>query len=341
MQDFRKQFIMALLAYATGRDIDAQHVCQLSGLDYKSLTRNTTAAINNHQVENLWKNLSHLSNDPLFGLHFGESMQLAALGAVGQILQTSSNVGEALSNAGALVALITDQFKLQIEHESKAVTIHLIADHEKAETFPFTYRHMAEYLMVFIVHELDGLLLKRIQPLSVHLPYRVQEQHEYNRIFRCQVQKQSHSFAIRISNEYLAQTLISANYALQNYLLQKINLLLKDDKKENTLHTKIFNFLLTNSYLYSMSLEAVAANFNVSARTLQRKLKEEGVSFLQIVDDVRQKLAINYLSSGNYKVKDVAYILGYNEPGAFVRAFKRWTDKTPAEYLGRSKNFHK
>jgi AraC-like DNA-binding protein len=264
-------------------------------------------------------------------------MQLAALGIVGQIIQTSSNVGEALTNAGALVRLVTGLFTMRIEHGKKAITIHLIADAKKSDAFPFTYRHMAEYLMVFVVHELDGLLLEKIQPLSVHFPYRIHEQYEYARIFRCPVQKQTSGFAIRISNSYLAQTIISRNYSLQNYLLQKINLLLKNEENGNVLHTKIFNFLLTNSYLYAMSLEAVAANFNVSPRTLQRKLKHEGVSFVQIVEEVRQRLATMYLSSGNYQVKEVAYILGYNEASAFIRAFKRWTSKTPAEYLNSSK----
>jgi AraC-like DNA-binding protein len=337
MQDYQKQFIRALLAYGAQREVDPEQVCKHSGLDYKSLNRDTKAAITAQQVEQLWKNLSHLSNDSLLGLHFGESMQLAALGVVGQIIQTSNTVGEALTNAGALIGLITDLFSLQLEHDRKSFIIRLIADQKKKENFPFTYRHMADYLMVFIVHELDGLLLQRIQPWSVQFPYPVSEQYEYARVFRCPVQQKKAGFSIELSNTYLSQSIISANYELQNQLLQRVNLLLKDAKEEGSLQTRIFNYLLTNSYLYAMSLEAVASNFNVSPRTLQRKLKEEGVSFLQIVDEVRQKLAIQYLASGNYLIKDVAYILGYNEQSAFIRAFKRWTGKTPVAYLDQIK----
>jgi AraC-like DNA-binding protein len=336
MQDYQKQFIRALLAYGAQREVDPEQVCKHSGLDYKSLNRDTKAAITAQQVEQLWKNFSHLSNDCLLGLHFGESMQLAALGVVGQIIQTSNTVGEALTNAGALIGLITDLFSMQLEHGRKSFTIHLIADQKKKESLPFTYRHMADYLMVFIVHELDGLILQRIQPWSVQFPYPVSEQYEYARIFRCPVQQKKAGFSIELSNTYLSQSIISGNYELQNRLLQKMNLLLKDAKEEGTLQTRIFNYLLTNSYLYAMSLEAVAANFNISPRTLQRKLQAEGISFLQIVDEVRQKLAIQYLTSGNYQIKDVAYVLGYNEPSAFIRAFKRWTGKTPMEYLNQN-----
>jgi hypothetical protein len=167
MQDFQKQFILALLAYGAQRDIEPQQACKLAGLEYRDLIRNSKTDITKLQLEGLWKNLSYLSNDPLFGLHFGASMQLAALGVVGQIVQTSTTVGEALSNAGSLVCLITDLFTIQIEHGKKGFIIHLIPDAEKSESFPCTFRHMADYLMVFIVHELDGLLLHKIQPNEV------------------------------------------------------------------------------------------------------------------------------------------------------------------------------
>ena len=85
-----------------------------------------------------------------------------------------------------------------------------------------------------------------------------------------------------------------------------------------------------------MSLEAVASNFNMSFRSLQRRLKEEGITFLEIVEKVRKNLAIHYLSSEQLQIKDIAYTLGYNEPSAFLRAFKRWTGETPTSYRSQS-----
>ena len=67
-------------------------------------------------------------------------------------------------------------------------------------------------------------------------------------------------------------------------------------------------------------------------RAFQRKLQEEGVSFQQLADSVRKSIAMHYLQSGNYPVKEVSYILGYNELSAFTRAFKRWTGKTPVDF---------
>ena len=334
MPNIQKQFILALLAYGATRDINPQQACKLAGLDYTALLKEANTPITPAQIESLWKNLAHVSSDPLFGLHFGESMQLAALGIVGQIVQTSQTVGEALSNAGALVGLLTDLFHIQVEQGPVRFTIHMVADSQKCEALPFTYRHMADYLMVFMVHELDGLLLHKIRPHGVGFPYAVQAPYEYERVFRCPVRQRQDGFTIELDNHYLDQTIISANYELQQQLLQQVSVL-QHHATGGPLQTKIFNYLLTNSYLYSLSLEAVAANFNLTPRTLQRKLKEEGVNFLQIVEAVRQKLAVQYLTSGHYSIKDVTYTLGYNEPSAFIRAFKKWTGHTPTAYINK------
>jgi AraC-like DNA-binding protein len=67
-------------------------------------------------------------------------------------------------------------------------------------------------------------------------------------------------------------------------------------------------------------------------RTLQRKLKNENVSFQLLVDKTQKDLAINYVSDKHYSISEIAYILGYSEPTAFSRAFKRWTGKNPSDY---------
>ena len=332
MENFQKKFVLALLAYAVKRDLDPQALCRASGISYQRLCSRSAISITPEQTEALWKNAGLQSADPLFGLHYGESMQLAALGIIGQIIQTSTTVGEALTNAGALIGFITDLFQMKISHGKKTFTIYLLADQKKAARFPFTFRHLADYLMVFIIHEMDGLLLEKIEPLAVQLPYHLSDPYEYTRVFRSASIARGRELSLEFNAKVLQQPVLSANYELQEILLKKINALIKDSAGENDLQTRIYNYLLTNSYLNSFSQQAVASNFNISVRNLQRKLKEEGTSYQQIVEEVRKGLAINYLSKGYYQLKDIAQMLGYNEQPAFLRAFKRWTGKTPAHY---------
>ncbi|GHD20131.1 AraC family transcriptional regulator [Halioglobus japonicus] len=80
------------------------------------------------------------------------------------------------------------------------------------------------------------------------------------------------------------------------------------------------------------SQQQIADAMHVSNRTLQRKLKEEGTSFMDLLQDTRLQLAQKYLSTPNRSVVETAYLLGFSEPSTFSRAFKRWTGTAPADF---------
>jgi AraC-like DNA-binding protein len=73
----------------------------------------------------------------------------------------------------------------------------------------------------------------------------------------------------------------------------------------------------------------IARKLALSERTLQRRLREEDTSFAQILDGVRRELAERYLQNPATTLHEVAFLLGYSEPSAFHRAFRRWTGVTP------------
>jgi AraC-like DNA-binding protein len=77
---------------------------------------------------------------------------------------------------------------------------------------------------------------------------------------------------------------------------------------------------------------SIADTLHMSLRGLQRKLKDEEVTFMTLLEDTRQKLAMQYLQEGHRSVGEIAYLLGFSEPGNFSRAFRRWTGYSPAEF---------
>ena len=70
----------------------------------------------------------------------------------------------------------------------------------------------------------------------------------------------------------------------------------------------------------------------MSVRTLARRLGELGVSFAQILDELRYDLALRYLRDPNLSLSQIAFLLGYSELSAFSHAFRRWTKTTPGEW---------
>ena len=78
--------------------------------------------------------------------------------------------------------------------------------------------------------------------------------------------------------------------------------------------------------------EDAAAHLHMSARTLQRKLGEAELTYQQLVDDTRKDLAMRYIADPARSLIDITFSLGFSQPSAFTRAFKRWSGLTPREY---------
>jgi AraC-like DNA-binding protein len=80
------------------------------------------------------------------------------------------------------------------------------------------------------------------------------------------------------------------------------------------------------------SLDVVAKRMALSPRTLRRRLADDGTSFRELLDETRAQLARSYVRDRRIALAEVAFLLGFSEPSAFHRAFKRWTGTTPAAF---------
>lgn len=78
-------------------------------------------------------------------------------------------------------------------------------------------------------------------------------------------------------------------------------------------------------------LAPLAERLGCSTRTLQRRLADHGTSLRKLIDDVRRELALRHLAA-ELSIAEVSFLLGFSEPSAFHRAFRRWTDRTPAQW---------
>ena len=83
-----------------------------------------------------------------------------------------------------------------------------------------------------------------------------------------------------------------------------------------------------------VGIERVARDLGYSRQTLYRRLKAEGITYEQLLDGLRRRLALRFMREG-LSVKDAAYRLGFSDPAAFSRAFKRWTGNSPSDMRTR------
>jgi AraC-like DNA-binding protein len=107
---------------------------------------------------------------------------------------------------------------------------------------------------------------------------------------------------------------------------------LADLPRTATVAAAVRALCLRDGFTGELALDAAAHWLRLSRRTLQRRLREEGTSLQQIVDEARRHLASRMLTESGLGIAEVAFALGFSEPGGLHRAFKRWTGMTPAAY---------
>jgi AraC-like DNA-binding protein len=81
--------------------------------------------------------------------------------------------------------------------------------------------------------------------------------------------------------------------------------------------------------------ENIAKRVCVSARTLQRKLADEGTNYRTLLLEVRRTLAEQYIADKSIPLAEISYLLGFSDASSFSRAFKKWTGNPPAEFRAR------
>jgi AraC-like DNA-binding protein len=105
--------------------------------------------------------------------------------------------------------------------------------------------------------------------------------------------------------------------------------LLEKLESSKTTRGRVESVLLPMLHTGGANMSTVAAKLGTSRQTLFRRLRAEGVTFEQILDELRHSMALHYLREKRVSVNETALLVGFSEPAAFSRAFKRWTGSSP------------
>jgi len=98
---------------------------------------------------------------------------------------------------------------------------------------------------------------------------------------------------------------------------------------------RVESLLMPILHTGNANMALIAGKLGLSRQTLSRRLKAEDMTFERVLDELRHKLALGYLSGKKVSVNETAYLVGFSDPAAFSRAFKRWTGVGPREYVAR------
>jgi len=313
------------------------------GADFKALLD-----VSGHREEDLGKEHYQVSDDAYnrmveeavaqtgdscFGLHFGESQSLSAAGLIIQITQTSETVKQALEFCCQFANLGCSVLPMTLLEESEYYKVSLKPDPLWEQNSAVALRHTVDGVLAFTLREFHSLTHQKKRPLAIHLPFSIPERlAEYQRVYACPLIYGKTEIAILFRKEHIEAKVVTADYSLLKILVahaQERSVQLQENRGFSVSVKQAVLNLMQPSF---PPLNQVANHLNLSARTLQRRLKEEQLTYKLLVDDLRQDFALSYLKRAELSIGEVAYLLGYGDNSAFTRSFKRWMGCSPQEY---------
>jgi AraC-like DNA-binding protein len=264
--------------------------------------------------------------DEFLGFHLAKDIDLRALGLLYYVLSSSDTLADALSRAQRYCSVQNEGVLVRYrEGNSLSISLHYNGVRRLSD------RHQMEFFVTTIVRLCRQLVAWRLNPIRVSLAHRRPElPRDLAAYFACEfvfgsdVDKVEYAASsgrlpIASADGYLNQLLIKyCEQALSNRRLKSRSWRLA---VENTLAP-----LLPHG---QGRISEVSARLGVSTRTLERRLAEEGVSFIEVLDDLRFELAKRYLQERNMPISQIAWLLGYADPSAFTHSFRRWTGGPP------------
>ena len=172
-----------------------------------------------------------------------------------------------------------------------------------------------------------------LQPgdLSLRLPHHIAEQSEIERAFSLPANADD-IFALEISLSAWERINPAYNAAVFRSAFREAE---REDQKFRdyiAIYDELKNILQQCLLERNVSQEDVAARIGISVRNLQRRLKALGTSYQSLLDEARQALTMKLICDESTPLYEISFLVGYTEPSAFYKAFKRWTGKTPGEY---------
>jgi len=321
--------VRGLIEFAVSRGAGRQELAERSRVDPAEL-QDPDRRIPFAKYVALMRAGQELCHDPALALHFGESVDPSEISILPFIGVPSGTMADALAqlNRFAPLAVDVDGCSDRFQFTRVEGQLWLVDARPNPNDFPeFTESFFARMVCGMRRRFGETPIVKAIHVTHAEPAYRA----EYDRIFKLPVVFKSGENALMLSDDAwstLRNALPSTSYA-SGVLAAHAEVLLERLERSKSTRGRVESLLMPIMHTGDASMDTIAGKLGLHRQTLFRKLKAEGVTFEKVLDDLRHRLALHYLSEKKVSVHETAYLVGFSDPGAFSRAFKRWTGSSP------------
>ena len=265
--------------------------------------------------------------DDLLGLQLATHFDLRRAGLLYYVFASSATLREVFER-GARYSAVVNEGVLQrfVDSRHVGLAIHYSGVRRQAD------RHQIEFWVASLVRFARQLTGRHVRPVRVRLThFRGHGQTKLARFIGCPVEFGADVDEILFAREVLPLRVVHADPFLNQLMVESCERALATRRPPDSFSARVENAIAPLLPHGQARASEVAARLGLSPRTFARRLAEEGASFSRLLSRLRLQLARRYLVQEKLPISKVAWLLGYQEVGAFSHAFRRWTGKSPSE----------
>ena len=308
------------LAELLGRlDVDGRAFLVQLGVDDDMAPNTYVPAV---EVDRAIADIAAARNDPAFALTLARTAAIRPLGLFGHLIWLSGTMRDALTRAVKFYSMVTRRTTLSLDELDGIARIRQrpVANVPRG-------RILTEFPFASLALRARDATGGKFALRAVRFAHAGDATDAYAEVFRAPVTFGNAADEIEIDAAQLELPLASADPITSAAIEAKVAQLTAMPAGRSAVVDRVRR--VAAAHLTTGSPTAIAKQLGISPRTLRRQLADNATTLRQLLDEVRRERADQLLAAGT-SVKEVAFELGFSEPSAFSRAYKRWTGKAPS-----------
>lgn len=276
------------------------------------------------QYFRIWSALFTVSNDPELPMKIAKTYARVATIPACLAYSASRNIRDGIRRLAVFKTLIAPVNLLSEDtSDGFAMTVAL-------QSGQSAQHGLAVFEIVYLTELMRNSVLPELDPVRVGIPGAARTTPQTRALLKCPV-VESPQIEILLRSSDADLPLISANADLLEHVEPALEHELKARFGDAVTSARVKATLSDLLPAGHATIEAVCDALVMTRRSLQRRLKQEGNSFQELLNETREEMSMNFLRTGEMSVEEISFLLAYRDPNSFYRAFHGWTGMTPAE----------
>jgi AraC-like DNA-binding protein len=281
------------------------------------------------RIQKMWALAAQESSDPLFGLRAGQLARPGIFHALGLGIVSSTSVLAALQRIERYSSVVSTNGRFVLIVDGPVASL----ETRRTELTILPCTQYFDALVVTVCRILRLCAGPSAIPTLVTLPYQSDvPAAAYQEEIGCPVEFGAEHFAIKFDAQLAARRVLTGNTELAAEA-DRMAARYLEGLEPDSAATRVRSLLLKAMPSGDLDQDGIARALNQSASTLQRRLRREGTTYQRLLDTTRRELALEYLKHGEHTLADITFLLGFADQSNFTRAFRRWTGKTPRQFV--------